>query len=86
MGYVTLSQSLDTFSGGERQRLKLAVELHNTGKVYTFDEATTGLHMCDVERLLKLLNQILDDGSTVIMIELNLEVISQADWIIDIGP
>ncbi|GAB3328195.1 excinuclease ABC subunit UvrA [Larkinella ripae] len=84
--YVTLGQSLDTFSGGERQRLKLAVELENEGRIYIFDEPTTGLHMSDVDRLLKLLNRIVDRGSTVIVIEHNLEVISQADWIIDMGP
>lgn len=86
LDYVTLGQSLDTFSGGERQRLKLAVELQGKGQIYVFDEPTTGLHMRDVDKLLKLLNSIVEKGSTVIVIEHNLEVISQADWVIDIGP
>jgi excinuclease UvrABC ATPase subunit len=86
LAYVTLGQSLATYSGGERQRLKLAVELEKARQIYVFDEPTTGLHMADVDRLLTLLNHIVEGGSTVIVIEHNLEVISQADWIIDIGP
>ena len=86
LDYITLGQPLNTFSGGERQRLKLAAELENAGQVYVFDEPTSGLHLSDVERLVGLLNRLVDGGSTVIVIEHNLDVISQADWIIDMGP
>lgn len=84
--YITLGQPLSTFSGGEKQRLKLAVELENNGQIYVFDEPTTGLHLADIEKLIALLNRMVDRFSTVIVIEHNLEVISQADWIIDLGP
>lgn len=86
LDYITLGQPLNTFSGGERQRLKLAAELENAGRIYVFDEPTTGLHLSDVERLIGLLNRLVDGGSTVIVIEHNLDVISRADWIIDMGP
>lgn len=86
LDYITLGQPLSSFSGGEKQRLKLAIEIENTGRIYVFDEPTTGLHMADVERLIALLNRLVDSGSTVIVIEHNLDIISQADWVIDMGP
>lgn len=86
LGYIKIGQSLDTLSGGERQRLKLAVELGRDSEIYVFDEPTTGLHGADTERLLTLFNRIVDAGKTVIIIEHNLDIISQADYIIDIGP
>lgn len=86
LGYLTLGQSLDTFSGGERQRLKLANELGNKGSIYVFDEPTTGLHGSDISKLLKLFDKLVDDKNTVIIIEHNMDIISQADWIIDLGP
>lgn len=86
IGYLELGQSLDTLSGGERQRIKLAVHLKKQGNIYILDEPTTGLHMSDVERLIGIMNRLVDQGSTVIVIEHNLDVISQADWVIDVGP
>lgn len=84
--YVTLGQPLSTLSGGECQRIKLASELHKKGSIYVMDEPTTGLHMSDIGHLLAIMNRLVDTGNTVIVIEHNLEVISQADWIIDLGP
>jgi excinuclease UvrABC ATPase subunit len=84
--YIALGQSLNTFSGGERQRLKLATALESKGEIYVFDEPTSGLHMSNVQRLLDLLNRIVDDGCTVIVIEHNLDTVVQADWVIDLGP
>ena len=86
LDYITLGQPLNSLSGGERQRIKLASELDNSGQIYVMDEPTTGLHMSDVDRLLSILNRMVDNGSTLIVIEHNLHVISQADWIIDMGP
>jgi excinuclease UvrABC ATPase subunit len=86
ISYITLGQPLNTLSGGELQRVKLASELDNRGNIYVLDEPTTGLHMSDISQLLKILNRLVDQGSTVIVIEHNLDVISQADWIIDLGP
>lgn len=85
LDYLTLGQSLNTFSGGERQRLKLATELGNRGNIYVFDEPTTGLHGSDIAKLMTLFNKLADDKNTVIIIEHNMDVISQADWIIDMG-
>lgn len=84
--YITLGQPLSTLSGGECQRIKLASELHKQGSIYVMDEPTTGLHMSDIGHLLEIMDRLVDGGNTVIVIEHNLEVISQADWIIDMGP
>jgi excinuclease UvrABC ATPase subunit len=86
IGYLELGQSLDTLSGGERQRIKLALHLKKKGNIYILDEPTTGLHMSDVDRLIGIMNRLVDNGSTVIVIEHNLDVISQADWVLDVGP
>lgn len=86
LDYLTLGQPLSTLSGGECQRLKLASELHKTGSVYVMDEPTTGLHLSDIGHLLAIMNRLVDAGNTVIVIEHNLAIIRQADWIIDMGP
>ncbi|WP_400164586.1 ATP-binding cassette domain-containing protein [Brevibacillus sp. TJ4] len=86
LNYLTLGQPLSTLSGGECQRIKLASELHKKGSIYVMDEPTTGLHMSDIGHLLAIMNRLVDAGNTLIVIEHNLDVISQADWIIDMGP
>lgn len=86
LDYLTLGQPLSTLSGGECQRLKLASELHKKGTIYVMDEPTTGLHMSDIGLLLGIMNRLVDTGNTVIVIEHNLDVIKNADWIIDMGP
>jgi excinuclease UvrABC ATPase subunit len=86
IGYLTLGQPLNTLSGGECQRIKLASELHKSGSIYVMDEPTTGLHMSDITHLLKIIDRLVDAGNTVIIIEHNLDVVRHADWIIDIGP
>jgi excinuclease UvrABC ATPase subunit len=86
LGYLTLGQPLGTLSGGECQRIKLAGELHKKGSVYVMDEPTTGLHMSDIGHLLAIIDRLVDSGNTVIVIEHNLDVIKNADWILDMGP
>lgn len=86
LGYLTLGRRLDSFSGGERQRLKLTKELRNSNKIIILDEPSTGLHPSDTEMLLKFINRLVDNNNTLIVIEHNLDVIAQADWVIDVGP
>ncbi len=89
LDYLTLGQSAPTLSGGESQRIKLAAELArpNSGKtLYILDEPTTGLHVDDISKLLKVLNGLIDLGNTVVIVEHNLDVVKTADWIVDVGP
>ncbi len=86
LDYLSLGQPLSTLSGGECQRIKLASELHKKGSVYIMDEPTTGLHMSDIGHLMEVINRLVDTGNTVVVIEHNLHVIKNADWIIDMGP
>ncbi len=89
LGYITLGQSATTLSGGEAQRVKLALELskRDTGRtLYILDEPTTGLHFQDIELLLSVLHRLRDHGNTIVVIEHNLDVIKTADWIVDLGP
>lgn len=86
LGYLSLGQPLSTLSGGERQRIKLAIQMGGQGDVYVLDEPTTGLHLADVDKILGLLDRLVDAGKTVIVIEHHQAVMAHADWIIDVGP
>jgi len=89
LGYIKLGQAATTLSGGEAQRVKLSSELskRDTGRtVYILDEPTTGLHFADVQKLLEVLNRLVKLGNTIIIIEHNMDVIKNSDWIIDLGP
>ncbi|MGI6215512.1 MAG: ATP-binding cassette domain-containing protein, partial [Christensenellales bacterium] len=87
LSYIKLGQTLDTYSGGELQRLKIAQMLSKKiEEIIILDEPTTGLHEADIDKLMTLVRDLVSDGNTLIIIEHNLSVISQADWIIDLGP
>jgi excinuclease UvrABC ATPase subunit len=86
LGYVRLGQPLTTLSGGERQRIKLAIEVDRAADVLVLDEPTTGLHMDDVDRLVGLMDALVDRGRTLIVIEHDLDIVAAADWVIDMGP
>lgn len=86
VGHLTLARQLDTLSGGERQRLKLAAELEQGGGLYLLDEPTSGLHLADVATLLRILNRLVEQGNTVVVVEHHPHVVCAADWVIEVGP
>lgn len=77
---------MNTLSGGECQRMKLASEFYKKGSIYVLDEPSTGLHLSDIEYLLQIMNHLVDQGNTVVVIEHHVDLIKQGDWIVDIGP
>jgi excinuclease UvrABC ATPase subunit len=86
LGYVRLGQPLTTLSGGERQRIKLAIAVDRAADVLVLDEPTTGLHMDDVDKLVDLMDALVERGRTLIVIEHDLDIVAAADWVIDMGP
>ncbi|WP_375180122.1 ATP-binding cassette domain-containing protein [Enterococcus rotai] len=86
LSYLTLGQPMNTLSGGECQRMKLASEFYKKGSIYVLDEPSTGLHLSDIEHLTEIMNHLVDQGNTVIVIEHHVDLIKQGDWIVDIGP
>jgi len=86
LDYLALGQPLNTLSGGEGQRLKIAKELNKRGNLYILDEPTTGLHPSDIKVMIQIINRLVDKGNTVLVIEHNLDIMRSADWLIDIGP
>ena len=86
MGYLHLNQSLSTLSGGELQRIKLASYLNNQGKIFILDEPSDGLHLNDIDRILKLFDSMVEQGNTIFLIEHNLEMLKACDYAIELGP
>ena len=86
LSYLHLNQALSTLSGGELQRMKLASYLKSEGEVFILDEPTDGLHMKDIQNILDLFNEMTENGNTIYLIEHNLEVLKQADYVIELGP
>ena len=86
LSYISLGQPLSTFSGGERQRVKLAQHIRKKGNIYILDEPTTGLHAADIEKVVGILESFVERGNTVIVIEHNTDVMKLADYLIDVGP